>query len=495
MRHARGLRRGVTLAAVLVCGAAGAFGAPRAGAATKGSAVPAIAWSPCPSPAGYRCGSVRVPVDYAEPTGPSISLAVIEKPAADPQGSPADLVFNPGGPGESGVQILPVLAGVLPTAVVDRFNLVSFDERGTGASDRLACGPAPARVTAVDPVPARPGGPLPAASLYAGMAADCARAYPELLGETDTTAAAHDLDRIRQALGVARIDYWGLSYGTVLGALYARLFPTHAGAVILDGAVDPEESLTTQATQQAAAIAVVLRHAQAPCPVGATPCASGAVAATSFDSATTALSRGALAAPGDGDDVPVTLGDLDTATLLHLTVPNFSPTYGPALSAAAAGDGGPLRAVALGFELDLDGTSLVGPQWAYTCNDAAERPTATAAGRLASSLAARFGPVAAIAVTYSLGGCLGWPAARQAVTNVRSDGAPTVLVIGNTGDPNTPHAAAVALTGAIGAARLVTWDGWGHTWLLNGSTDPCMQGVVTAYLTSGHLPGPGTTCR
>ena len=82
------------------------------------------------------------------------------------------------------------------------------------------------------------------------------------------------------------------------------------------------------------------------------------------------------------------------------------------------------------------------------------------------------------------------------MTAVGAGGAPPLLVIGNTGDPNTPHAGAVALARAIGpSARLVTWHGWGHTWLLNGSSDPCMQQVVTAYLVGGRPPATGTTCR
>ena len=102
------------------------------------------------------------------------------------------------------------------------------------------------------------------------------------------------------------------------------------------------------------------------------------------------LSRAPLAAPGAGDTVPVTVGDLYTATLLYLSAPNFTPGYFPALAAAAAGNGAPLRSVALGLEDDLNGESLVGPLWTITCSDAVAHPDARTTANLARTLAARY---------------------------------------------------------------------------------------------------------
>lgn len=482
-----------------VAGAAAA-GAVATGPGPGGPVAP-VTWSTCPKNTGYRCGTVRVPVDHRHPGGRSMAVAVMEKPAADPVGTPGVLLFNPGGPGESGVQILPVLASLVPPEVADRFDLVSFDERGTGASDRLACGPSPAAAASVVPLPRRTGGPLPAAATYRTMATQCRRRYPGLFEHVDTTDAARDMDRIRQALGVRQIDYWGLSYGTVLGSAYARLFPRRVGAMVLDGAVDAEQSLTAQAAQEAPAIKGSLDHffttcaADPNCPLGPDPSAY-------YQRVATALTTHPLPAPGDGssgstDDVPVTVGDLYAATLFYLSVPTFGGAFPTAVVAAADGDGAPLRSLSLAFEEDLDGTSLVGPQWTYACNDAVERPSPAEAGRLARSLAARYGGIGGYAVTYNLGACTVWPPATDPIAGVRvptGHDAPAILVIGNTGDPNTPHAAAVALARDLGSGHLVTWDGWGHTWLLNGSSDGCMQGVVDAYLLTGTVPAAGTTC-
>jgi pimeloyl-ACP methyl ester carboxylesterase len=496
------MRFGGILAAVAASAAAVAPvtpGTQAAAATSRATGQPVIAWSPCASPAGYRCGSVRVPVDYAHPGGASLSIAVIEKPASDPRGTPGVLLFNPGGPGESGVQILPVLAGLVPPAVSRQFDLVSFDERGTGASDRLACGPAPSAVAATPPVGtaapvAFPLQHLPTdAAVFSALATSCLRRYPSLLAQINTTNAARDMDRIRQALGVARIDYWGLSYGTVLGSEYAHLFPHRVRAMILDGAVDATQSLTTQARGEAPAVIGSLRHFFTTCATSA-QCLIGPDPSSYFERLAASLARQPLPAPGDGDGVPVTVGDLYTATLFYLSVPAYAGAFPTALLEAAQGSGAPLRALSLDFELDIDGTSLVGPQWAYACNDAAAHPGLAAASKLARTLARRYGPVGAYAVTYTLGGCVDWPRAADPVTDVRVAGGPPIVVIGNTGDPNTPHSAAVALAHALGTARLVTWRGWGHTWLLNGSSDPCMQRVVVGYLVGTRPPAAATTC-
>lgn len=491
-----GVLLALLVAALGLAGCGGGSTVPAAagtGAAAALAPPPPISWHPCPSPSGYRCGTVQVPVDYAHPGRGSIGLAVAERPAPGGAAGAPVLLFNPGGPGESGVQILPVLAAQVPPLVAQTFTLVSFDERGTGASHRLACGPPPAQAASLDPL-APPGGRLAAASFSSRLWASCDRRYPSLLPTVNTRQAARDMDRIRQALGVPTLSYWGLSYGTVLGAAYAHLFPGRVRAMVLDGAVDPTTSLADQARQEAPAIQASLNHfftscaADPACPLRPNPRAA-------FDRVAAALAAHPLPAPGGGDPVPVTLGDLDAATLFALSVPGVAGNFPAAVAAAGAGNGAPLRALSLGFEEDLDGTSLVAPQWAYTCNDSAGRPTPAAAASMAGTLAARYGPVAAYAVTYILGGCLNWPVPPTPVPPVSRHGGPPIVVVGNTGDPNTPHAAAVSLARTMAPARLVTWEGWGHTWLLNGSSDPCMQQVLSAYLVHVQAPAAGTTCR
>lgn len=457
--------------------------APVPGAAAAPSTAARMAWSPCPTDTGFLCGTLRVPLDYRRPSGGSVGLAVIEHPVPHSQGV---VIFNPGGPGESGVLILPLLASLVPAAVEDRFTLVSFDERGTGSSRPILCGPSAAAAGSAV------AGTEAATRVFSGLDRSCRTEEPTLFPTVTTTTSARDMDRLRQALGVARINYYGLSYGTALGSIYRQLFPSHVRSMVLDGAVDANLSLATDARLEAPAIEAALTHGLNACAAGP-GCPLGADPVAFYRNLQQRLARTPLPAPGSGDTVPVTEGDLATASLLYLSVPGLTPGYLPALAAAAAGNGAPLRAVALGLETDLDGSSLVGPLWTITCNDAVAHPDGAATAALARALARRYPLGGAEAVANNLIGCPGWRGSGGAIPRLAPNRAPTPLVIGNTYDPNTPYSSAVHLTSTIGG-RLVTYVGYGHTWLLNGSSNRCMQLAVSGYLVNGVLPDRGTRC-
>jgi pimeloyl-ACP methyl ester carboxylesterase len=301
------------------------------------------------------------------------------------------------------------------------------------------------------------------------------------------------MDSLRQALAVDRINYYGLSYGTVLGSVYRQLYPTHVRSVVLDGAVDANLSLSTDAALEAPAIQKALLHVLDNC-AAVSGCTLGPDALSFYEGLSTRLTQAPLPAPGQGDDQPVTVGDLRTATLLYLSAPSFTPAYFSALQAAALGQGAPLRSVALGLETDLNGNSLVGPLWSITCNDAPHRPSARATASLARRLASRYPLVGAEAVANNLIGCPGWNDSTGTVAHLVAIRNQPPLVIGNTGDPNTPYAAAHLLAAAVGG-RLVTYEGFGHSWLLNGSSNLCMQEVVSSYLIRDAVPAPNTRCH
>jgi pimeloyl-ACP methyl ester carboxylesterase len=443
-----------------------------------------IHWTPCPNDSGYLCGTLRVPLDYRHPSLGSVHLAVIEHPVADSKGV---VVFNPGGPGESGVLILPVLVSLVPATLRREFTMVSFDERGTGSSEPLLCGPSPTAASSVL------AGSEAGTRIFASMERSCRAYNPALFPTVNTTTSARDMDQLRAALGVRRINFYGLSYGTALGSVYAQLFPSHVRSMVLDGAVDANLSLSVDATEEAPAIETALEHELTSCTL--TPnCPLGADPVSFYGALEQQLAEAPLPAPGDGDTTPVTEGDLNTATLLFLSVPALTPGYIPALASAATGNGAPLRSVALGLETDLNGSSLVGPLWTITCNDAVAHPTASATAALARSLEARYPLGGAEAVSNDLIGCEGWTGSSGAIARLSRMRGTTPLVIGNTYDPNTPHVSARQLASAIGG-RLVTYVGYGHTWLLNAPTNDCMQDIVIAYFTDGVLPARGTRCE
>jgi pimeloyl-ACP methyl ester carboxylesterase len=456
---------------------------PDAGASASAGPTPRVTWTSCSQVSGYQCGTLPVPLDYRHPSEGSVRLAVIEHTVAHSRGV---VIFNPGGPGESGVLILPILAAAVPAVVRDDFTLVSFDERGTGSSDPLLCGPSVAAAGSAM------AGTAAATRVFAHLERSCRADHPALFPTVNTTTSARDMNQLRLALGVSRINYYGVSYGTVLGSVYRQLFPGHVRSVVLDGAVDANLTLATDATLEAPAIDAAITYELGRCPASAT-CPLGAHPVTVYKNLEKRLARSPLPAPGGGDTLPVTEGDLTTATLLDLSVPALDPGYYSALASASAGHGGPLRTLAEELETDTNGKSLVGALWTITCNDAATHPDAGATAALARSLEKRDPLGGAEAVANNLIACPGWTGTTEPVAHLHRVSAPTPLVIGNTGDPNTPYAAARDLTSVIGG-RLVTYVSYGHSWLLNGATNACMQKVVGDYFVNATLPARGTRC-
>ena len=233
------------------------------------------------------------------------------------------IIFNPGGPGESGVLILPILASLVPKAIAAQFTLVSFDERGTGSSEPLLCGPSAAAASSVI------AGTAAATQTFSGLAHSCQAAMPALFPTVNTTTSARDMEQLRIALGVPQIDFYGMSYGTALGSVYAHLFPSHVRSMVLDGAVDANLSPIVDATADAPAIQAALTHALQSCPD--TPgCPLGADPVGFYRNLQQRLLTAPLPAPGAGDTTPVSAGDLSTASMLYLSAPNFTPGYFPA---------------------------------------------------------------------------------------------------------------------------------------------------------------------
>jgi pimeloyl-ACP methyl ester carboxylesterase len=374
----------------------------------------------------------------------------------------------------------------MPPSVRNQYTFVSFDERGTGSSEPLRCGPSPQDAGSAV------AGTDEAEQTFGKMNRSCRSDYPRLFPTVDTTTSARDMNSLRLALRVQRINYYGLSYGTVLGSVYRQLYPTHVRSMVLDGAVDANASLATDATLEAPAIQMALLHVLNGCP-SVPGCTLGPHFLSFYQQLSTRLAHHPLPAPGGGDDRPVTVGDLMTATLLYLSVPSFTPGYFSALQAAASGDGAPLRSVALGLETDLNGQSLVGALWGFTCNDASTHLSAAATASLARRLTSRFPFGGAEAVANNLIGCAGWGNSKGTLPHLVVLRGQPPLVIGNTGDPNTPYAAARLLAQAVGG-REVTFVGYGHSWLLNGSSNTCMQHVVSIYFIQGSLPERTTRC-
>src|SRR5689334_11777519 len=221
---------GVVVAALMLMVVGDAVAAP-----TK------IGWSKCFGQ--FQCGTLQVPLDYDQPNGTTISLAVVKLPATDPAHRIGSLLLNPGGPGGSGVDYT-VFAGpeLYTPEVRARFDLVGFDPRGIARSTALRCfGTTNQAVSVFAPFPF----PMTRDELSQWIAADgrlvsaCDQRGGRIADHMATADVARDMDSLRAALGDAKLTYAGVSYGSYLGVTYANMFQDKVRALVVDGVLDP----------------------------------------------------------------------------------------------------------------------------------------------------------------------------------------------------------------------------------------------------------------
>jgi pimeloyl-ACP methyl ester carboxylesterase len=517
----------VTIAGLLaaVFPAAAATGAQTQ--APGGPAVPVLHWQPCPGQAGFECATAQVPLDYQQPRGQMIQLAVIKHPATDPAGRLGSLFYNPGGPADAGTSDLPVEYPLFPAQVRQRFDIISWDPRGVGNSTAVQCFPTPAaEAKFFAGLPAGfPVGPAQQAtwiSLFAQFAQLCKQANPALLSHVSTAETARDLDLLRQAVGDPVLNYLGVSYGTYLGATYANLFPGKVGAMVLDGNVNPigwatpqqadgiplSTSIRIKTDLGAAATLGQFMTLCGQAPASGCAFSAGTAAATSAKCAqllkylrahplTTAIP-----AFGNSKQTPaITFTYAFTVSFITQILQVVQPV--PALAPGWAYGAFVLQTL---WKLSRTGGGAPHPvppapptvaleqAYAIVCADS-PNPKSAADYRAEAGLAsARSGTVGQY-IAWLDEPCAGWQATD-------ADGyfgpwnhptAHPLLLVGNTYDPNTPYQDSLAMARELASARLLTLDGYGHTALNNPSS--CIQNYEAAFFINGTLPPPGTVCQ
>jgi pimeloyl-ACP methyl ester carboxylesterase len=447
-----------------------------------------IAWSPCNG--DLQCGTLTVPLDYAKPQGATIGIAVERHLADDPAQRLGSLVINPGGPGVSGIDDFPNELSVLTGQLLNDFDIVTFDPRGVERSDPVTCGEPPGAAPAPlsDPVPLTVAAQKTAVAGMRQFGADCQKASGAVLPFVGTLDVARDLERLRVALGDAGLTYMGQSYGTLLGATYAQMYPTHVRAMVLDSAIDPALSFNQISLGQAKGFEGVLGSffawcaANAACPWTTTDDPTAAVLAQ------IARSRTSPAAAGSGRTAGP--GELYNALLEGLYSESDWPTLGRALAEDAQGNGAPV--VAMSDHYVADGSTNGSD--AGEAIDCLDHPVSKDVTGYAA-LAARYGqaaPVFGPLLAWGQAACAVWPVPpTRTPAPTRAEGAPPILVVGTTGDPATPYAWAVSLAHQLSRGVLLTRDGSDHVAYFYSA---CVRNDVQTYLVGAGAPPPGTIC-
>ncbi|UCM90200.1 alpha/beta hydrolase [Streptomyces marincola] len=459
--------------------------------------------SPLPGGAAWECATMTAPLDYADPEGDTIGIALIRARA---QGGREDrigsLVFNFGGPGGSGVVTLPAF-GQDYARLHERFDLVSFDPRGVGGSEGVSCLDAEGldAYFAADQVPSGEEQVRRLTDRLKEFADGCRASAGHLLPHLTTTATARDMDLMRHVLGDEELYYFGVSYGTELGGVYAHLFPRRVGRAVFDAVVDPTGTTEDGATGQAEGFQLALGNYLERCAEGE-DCPLGGDEDEAEDRLAAFLDR--------LRERPLRTQDPDGRRLTQ------SLAWGGIAQALYSEDFWPYLTQGLEDALDRehpDGTVLLAlgdsmngrnPDGTYTtlqssltaisCADSSERYRVREAREALDDFedaSEIFGPPMA----WGLLNCTHWPVRGQREhPDVHAEGAGPVLLIGTTGDPATPYQGTRNMKEALGEGVGVelTYEGEGHGAYNSGNA--CVRSAVDRYLLRGDVPEDGTTC-
>ncbi|MGA0145191.1 MAG: alpha/beta hydrolase [Ilumatobacteraceae bacterium] len=450
-----------------------------------------IAWDDCLD--GVECGYLDVPLDYDDPDGETISLYVARHLARDPERRIGSLLVNPGGPGFGGSILAFAATQIYSDAILDRFDVVGWDPRGTGESiPAIDCvDDYDLWFTEGDITPDTDAEKQAGIDLLRQYVDLCEKSNPGILDHAGTNNTARDMDSLRRALGEETISYFGFSYGSELGAVWVTLFPDTVRAAILDGAADPDADPIEASVQQLRgfeeAISRFLERCSRnrSCKIHNDGDAEGA-----FDDLMEFIDENPLPTRNGRPDL--TRGMALTAVAQAMYDQKYWSTLESALAEAIDGDGsGLLQLWDAYYQRQPDGSygNELEAFIAIGCADDDERFTIEEADSFVPRLqeaAPRFSP-------YTTGNysCTFWPAAVDPRIDVTGIGAGPVIVIGTTGDASTPLESSRNMARALEDGRLLVVDAEQHT---GYSASECAQDVVDRYLIDLVPPDDGTEC-
>jgi len=498
------------------------------GASTSQASVPQglesfynqdIDWQDCSDGTSpFQCGTVTVPLDYNNPGGQTITIALKKLPASDGDAEHGSLFTNPGGPGGSGIRELEAQATALPEELRAGYDIVGFDPRGVGQSTPITCwtdedisqaltDTQNGKTPDIGPSNTASSKSLSAQEKMDRGAADAARCaqhseVPELLDHVGTRNVARDLDVLRATSGDATLNYLGVSYGTHIGAVYADLFPGRVGRAVLDGAMDPSQRWADGEAEVTAFKEGVLRqyveHCQAQdgCPL--TGSTDEAIAQL------TAFVDGLDQAPLTAPDSSVTVNTQEATTIIqHYAVekPDWDALTAMLAPAMNNRDGALMVAakqrtlasqLPTTVEQAVAGANNLFMSAAVICNDypdtgstSSDWDAQSAAERKASPF---FGGTSNGMEAY----CRGWGhRAQTPPQETHAEGSDPILVVGLTKDSRTLYPWAQSLTDQLDNGHLLTVEGYGH---VTFGSNACATAAMTDFLVNGTVPAEGTTC-
>lgn len=463
-----------------------------------------VEWSQCANDVSEFCGKVKVPLDYENASQGDIEISVMRTTndrvkKQDDRAHLGTIFTNPGGPGASGIEFHPYMVAMLGSDVLKNYAVVSFDPRGVGESAPVKCLDTrqmdsfmadlgtPNKRTTVDAVR------LAAASLGDGCQRDSARLVPHL----STSNTARDMDVIRGVLDEPELDYYGASYGSNLGQVYASLFSSRVGRFVFDGIVPMWFDLEQTGLGQAKGFEASFQRFVANCPKHrGCPLPDNQRAATAkVQDLLTKLGSENLPAPGDDSGREVTQAIAYNGILAAM----YDDTYGwadlrTALRQAFAGNGVGLLALSDEYAEREDGEygGILKSYYAISCLDQPGRATAAQTAQLGKEWT-KDAPLFGDYMAWTGLPCATWPApvdpapSRDAWASL-----PDMLLINYSEDPATPYEWAEEVAKALPNSALVKVPGPNHVAAFNDIE--CVDNHIQRFYVDGKLPASRATC-
>ncbi|MEU8029823.1 alpha/beta hydrolase [Streptomyces sp. NPDC049099] len=466
-------------AAVVLAGSVTALPAQAAPAAR-------LAWTKCGTDdyPTLQCASLKVPLDHADPSGRQITLALSRVPHTA-QTFQGPLLVNPGGPGGSGLDLAGLVASGLPRSVAAQYDVIGFDPRGVGASSPdLDCAPGHFTTVRPDSVPATVAVERTNLDRAQSFAAACGRKYADVLPYIDTVSTVRDMDLIRAAVGAPKVSYFGYSYGTYLGAVYAKLYPQRVRRMVLDSVVDPtgvwyEDNLGQDYAfddRHRALMAWIARY-DATYHLGKDP--------QQVEAEWYAM-RAALAKKPAG-------GEVGASELEDTFIPGgYYNGYWPDLAEAFAAyardkKSGPLMEAYENLgAVDDSGDNGYSVYSAVQCRDTSW-PGSWQQWRTDAWAVYTKAPFMAWNNLWYNAPCAFWPTARRKPVDIANAKLPPVLLFQATDDAATPYPGGVTVHRLLAGSSLVVEEGGGNHGITLSGND-CLDRYLAAYLTDGRVP-------
>jgi pimeloyl-ACP methyl ester carboxylesterase len=498
------LRRAVTLATALAAAAtalaactsssATSSSSGSSGGSSAGTGVGSLTWSGCSiggvPGASLKCANLQVPLNYSDPGGRKITLALSEVPATVPASQQlGDLLVNPGGPGASGRSLAASVASGLSPSVAARYNIIGFDPRGVGASvPALHCEPNFFSGVRANYVPANAAAEQALENRARTYAADCEKRFGWLLPYMTTKDVARDVDSIRSALGQPKISYYAFSYGTYIGEVYATMFPSRVKRMVLDSTVDPQGVWYTDNIDQDYAFQARMEAFFAWMARYNDAYHLGTTAAQVQQAWNTARSK-LLAHPIAGSSGPeIGADELDDTFLLGGYDDSLWPGLAEALSSYLV-QGSASALVSQYQENGVQNENEFAVYNAVQCSDV-NWPRSWAKWNSDTRKVDATAPFQAWDNAWYNAACAFWPVKGAAAPmKIGAGGLPGILMLQGTLDAATPYAGAQVAHQDLPTARMVVVQGGGnHGQSLESPSNTCVQNYLNNYLNTGALP-------